>query len=107
MPTAKQGTTKKTAAKQAGKKAAAKQPTNQGLMKAVQPSDALAAIVGKQPLPRTEITKKIWDYNKAHGLQDAQNKRMINADATLRPLFGGQDQVSMLELPKLVSQHVQ
>ena len=107
MPTAKSGATKKTAAKQAGKKAAAKQPTNQGLMKAVQPSAALAAIVGKQPLPRTEITKKIWDYIKAHGLQDAQNKRMINADTKLLPLFGGQEQVSMLELPKLVSRHVQ
>jgi chromatin remodeling complex protein RSC6 len=107
MPTAKQGTTKKTAAKQAGKKVAAKQPTNQGLMKAVQPSAELAAIVGNKPLPRTEITKKIWDYIKAHGLQDATNKRMINADAKLQPLFGGQNQVSMLELPKFVSRHVQ
>jgi len=107
MPTTKQGATKKTAAKQVSKKAAAKQPTNQGLMKAVQPSTELAAIVGNQPLPRTEITKKIWDYIKAHGLQDPQNKRMINADTKLLPLFGGQEQVSMLELPKLVSRHVQ
>jgi chromatin remodeling complex protein RSC6 len=106
MPTAKQGATKKTAAKQAGKKAAAKQPRSQGLMKAVQPSAELAAIVGTQPLPRTEITKRLWDYIKAHGLQDARNKRLINADAKLRPLFGGPDQVSMLELPKLVSRHV-
>ena len=103
MPPAKQGATKKTTAKQASKKAAAKQPTNQGLMKAVQPSAELAAIVGTTPLPRTEITKKIWDYIKAHGLQDAQNKRMINADTKLLPLFDGQEQVSMLELPKLVS----
>lgn len=107
MPTAKQATTNKTAAKQPGKKATPKQTTNQGLMKAVQPSAELAAIVGSTPLPRTEITKRIWDYIKAHGLQDAQNKRMINADAKLRPLFGGQEQVSMLELPKLVSRHVQ
>ena len=107
MPPTKQGTAKKTAAKQASKKVAAKQPTNQGLMKAVQPSAELAAIVGTKPLPRTEITKKIWDYIKEHGLQDPQNKRMINADEKLRPLFGGQDQVSMLELPKLVSRHVQ
>jgi upstream activation factor subunit UAF30 len=107
MPTAKSGAAKKTAAKQASKKAAAKQPTNQGLMKAIQPSAELAAIVGKKPLPRTEITKRLWDYIKAHGLQDAQNKRMINADTKLRPLFGGQDQVSMFELPKLVSRHVQ
>jgi chromatin remodeling complex protein RSC6 len=106
MPPAKQGATKKTAAKQASK-TAAKQTTNKGLMKAVQPSETLAAIVGNQPLPRTEITKRLWDYIKAHGLQDAQNKRMINADTKLLPLFGGQEQVSMLELPKLVSQHVQ
>jgi upstream activation factor subunit UAF30 len=107
MPTTKQGAAKKTAAKQAAKKGAAKQKTNQGLMKAVQPSAALAAIVGHTPLPRTEITKRLWDYIKAHGLQDAQDKRLINADATLRPLFDGQDQVSMLALPKLVSRHVQ
>ena len=107
MPTTKQGAAKKTAAKQAGKKAAAKRTTNQGLLKAVQPSAALAAIVGNTPLPRTEITKRLWDYIKAHGLQDAQNKRMINADTKLLPLFGGHEQVSMLELPKLVSRHVQ
>jgi chromatin remodeling complex protein RSC6 len=107
MPPAKSGAAKKATTKQASKKAAAKQPTNQGLMKAVQPSAELAAIVGTTPLPRTEITKKIWDYIKAHGLQDAQNKRMINADVKLQPLFGGQTQVSMLELPKLVSRHVQ
>ena len=106
MPPAKQRATKKTAAKQTGKKAA-KQTTNTGLFKAVQPSTELAAIVGNEPLPRTQITKRLWDYIKAHGLQDAQNKRMINADTKLLPLFGGQEQVSMLELPKLVSHHVQ
>jgi chromatin remodeling complex protein RSC6 len=105
MPTAKRGATKTTAAKQAGTKTT-KQTSNQGLMKAVQPSAALAAIVGTQPLPRTEITKRLWDYIKAHGLQDTKNKRLINADATLRPLFDGQDQVSMLDLPKLMSRHV-
>jgi chromatin remodeling complex protein RSC6 len=99
MPTTKSG-------KQASKKAATKQTTNQGLFKAVQPSTELAAIVGTQPLARTEITKRLWDYIKAHGLQYATNKRMINADAKLRPLFGGQEQVSMLELPKLMSRHV-
>jgi chromatin remodeling complex protein RSC6 len=106
MPTAKRGAAQKTAVTQTGTKTAAKQTPNQGLMKAVQPSAALAAIVGTQPLPRTEITKRLWDYIKAHGLQDAHNKRLINADATLRPLFDGQDQVSMLELPKLMSRHV-
>ena len=76
-------------------------------MKALKPTEELAAIVGAEPLPRTEVTKRLWDYIKAHGLQDAQNKRMINADTKLLPLFGGQEQVSMLELPKLVSHHVQ
>jgi len=107
MPPAKQRATKKTAAQQGRKKAAAKQTTSQGLMKAVQPSAELAAIVGNTPLPRTEITKRIWAYIKDQGLQEATNKRMINADAKLRPLFGGQEQVSMLELPKFVSRHVQ
>jgi chromatin remodeling complex protein RSC6 len=79
----------------------------QGLQKAVRPSAELAAIVGQEPLPRTEITKKLWDYIKAHGLQDAQDKRRINADGMLQPVFGGQKSVSMFELAKLVSQHVQ
>ena len=78
-----------------------------GLMKAVQPSAALAAIVGHTPLPRTEITKRLWDYIKEHGLQDTKNRRMINADAKLQPVVGGQEQVSMFDLPKLVSHHVQ
>ena len=78
-----------------------------GLMKAVQPSAELAAIVGHAPLPRTEITKRLWDYIKQHGLQDAKNRRMINVDAKLRPVVGGQEKVSMFDLPKLVSHHVQ
>ena len=106
MPPAKKRAIKQTAAKQAGNTAATQQTTNTGLMKAVHPSAELAAIVGNEPLPRTEITKRMWDYIKAHGLQDAQDKRMINADPKLLPLFGGQEQVSMLELPKLVSHHV-
>jgi chromatin remodeling complex protein RSC6 len=73
----------------------------------VRPSAELAAIVGRDPLPRTEITKRLWDYIKAHGLQDAQDRRRINADAKLQPIFGGQQQVSMFELAKLVSRHVQ
>jgi chromatin remodeling complex protein RSC6 len=78
-----------------------------GLQKAVRPSAELAAIVGQEPLPRTEITRKLWDYIKAHGLQDARDKRQINADATLKPVFGGKTSISMFELAKLVSQHVQ
>jgi len=85
----------------------AKRSPNQGLMKAVQPSAELAAIVGNTPLPRTEITRRLWAYIKEHGLQDTNNKRMINADAKLRPVLGGQAQVSMFDLSKLVSRHVQ
>ena len=79
---------------------------NRGLMKAVQPSPELAAIVGHTPLPRTEITKRLWDYIKEHNLQDAKNRRMINADTKLRSVFDGQDQIFMFDLPKLVSRHV-
>jgi len=106
MPTKKQGAAKKTVAKQAAKKGTAKQTTQHRLMKRVQPSPELAAIVGHTPLPRTEITKRLWAYIKAHGLQEATDKRQIKADATLRPLFDGHDHVSMLELPKCVSRHV-
>jgi chromatin remodeling complex protein RSC6 len=77
-----------------------------GLFKEVQPSEELATIVGSTPLPRTEITKRLWAYIKEHGLQDARNRRMINPDAKLRPVVGGQEQVSMFDLPKLVSRHV-
>ena len=101
MPTSKKSSAKKTAAKSGAKRG----PT-QGLMKPVQPSAALAVIVGPKPLPRTEITKRLWAYIKDHRLQDAQNKRLIHADATLQPVLGGKPQVSMFELAKLVSQHV-
>ena len=110
MATSKKGAAKKTAGKTAtsqGSRAGAGRAPNKGLMRAVQPSAELATIVGREPLPRTEITKRLWDYIKAHGLQDARNKRMINADDQLQPVFGGKKQVSMFELAKLVSQHVQ
>jgi chromatin remodeling complex protein RSC6 len=77
------------------------------LQRPVQPDAKLAAVVGKDPKPRTEITKKIWDYIKAHNLQDASNRRMINADDKLRPVFDGKDQVSMFEMTKLVNQHIE
>jgi upstream activation factor subunit UAF30 len=104
MATSKRGSTDKSAAK-SGRRQGSK--PGQGLQKAVRPSPELAAVVGQEPLPRTEITKKLWDYIKAHGLQDAQDKRQINADATLEPIFGGKKSISMFELAKLVSQHVQ
>jgi upstream activation factor subunit UAF30 len=108
MATPKQGSTRQSAAKPAaGRDARAGAGRSLGLQKAVRPSAALAAVVGREPLPRTEITKKLWDYIKAHGLQDARDKRQINADATLAPIFGGKPSISMFELAKLVSQHVQ
>jgi chromatin remodeling complex protein RSC6 len=77
-----------------------------GLAAEVQPSPDLAAIVGSKPIPRSEVTKKVWDYIKAHGLQDQQNKRMINADDNLKKIFGGKKQVSMFEMTALVNKHL-
>ena len=79
---------------------------NPALMKPVQPDEVLAVIVGSAPLPRSEMTKKIWDYIKKNGLQDEKNKRNINADAALQAVFGGKKQVTMFEMTKLVSAHV-
>jgi upstream activation factor subunit UAF30 len=76
------------------------------LAKPVQPDEALAAVVGSQPLPRTEVTKKVWEYIRHHGLQDAQNRRNINADDKLRALFGGKAQATMFELTKFINQHL-
>ncbi len=69
------------------------------------PSATLAEVVGNKPMPRTEVVKKIWDYIKKNNLQDAKNRRMINADAKLKPIFG-KDQISMFELAKIVNKHV-
>jgi upstream activation factor subunit UAF30 len=77
-----------------------------GFMKPVQPDEALAAIVGSKPLPRTEVVKKLWVYIKKHNLQDPENKRNINADEKLKPVFGGKKQVNMFEMTKLVSKHL-
>jgi chromatin remodeling complex protein RSC6 len=94
---------KKPAAK---KKAATKRKPNAAFMKAVQPDAKLAAVVGDKPLPRTELTKKLWAYIKKKGLQDSKNRRMINADDNLKDVFGGKKQVSMFEMTKLVNKHV-
>ena len=77
-----------------------------GLAQKVQPDSQLGKVVGNQPMTRSEITKKVWDYVKRNNLQDSKNRRMINADDTLRPIFNGQSQVSMFEMTKLVNQHV-
>jgi upstream activation factor subunit UAF30 len=83
-----------------------KKAGGQGLAKPVQPSETLAAVIGDKPIPRTEVTKKVWDYIKAHGLQDQTNRRMINADDKLKPIFGGKKQVSMFEMTALVNKHL-
>jgi upstream activation factor subunit UAF30 len=77
-----------------------------GLAAEVQPSADLSAIVGSTPIPRSEVTKKVWDYIKANGLQDQTNKRMINADDKLLKIFGGKKQVSMFEMTALVNKHL-
>jgi chromatin remodeling complex protein RSC6 len=79
---------------------------NAAFMKAMQPSQELAAVIGDRPMPRTEVTKRLWDYIKKNDLQDAKNRRQINADDRLRPIFGGRRNVTMFELTKLVNQHL-
>ena len=79
---------------------------NAAFMAPLTPSSTLGAVIGMNPLPRTEVTKKIWAYIKKNGLQNQQNRRMINADEKLKPVFGGKSQVSMFEMTKLISQHL-
>jgi chromatin remodeling complex protein RSC6 len=83
-----------------------KRTPNAAFMKPVQPDDKLAQVVGAKPLPRTELTKKLWAYIRKHGLQDSKKKTQINADDTLKAVFNGKKQVSMFEMTKLVSGHV-
>ena len=92
-------------AKKSVKKKAARKP-NAAFMKPVTPSATLAVIVGAKPMPRTEVTKKLWAYIKKNGLQDKKNKRMINADDKLKAVFGGKGQVNMFAMTKLVSKHL-
>ena len=104
---AKKSAGKKSAAKKApAKKAAAKKRTpNAAFMKAMTPSAQLGAVVGANPMPRTEVTKKLWQYIKRNNLQDPKQRRMINADDKLRPIFK-KDQVSMFDMTKLVNKHL-
>ncbi len=97
---------KSAAKKSAVKKPATKRTPNAAFMKAMTPSSSLGAVVGNQPMPRTEVTKKIWDYIKRNKLQDPVNRRQINADEKLRAVFGGKSKVSMFEMTKLVSNHL-
>ena len=104
---AKKKTAKKATKKVAKKKAPAKKrKPNAAFMKPVTPNEKLALVVGAAPLPRTELTKKLWIYIKKHGLQDKKNRRMINADAALKAVFAGRGQVSMFEMTKLVSKNL-
>ena len=105
---AKKAAAKKAPAKKAAKKAKApakKRTPNAAFMKAMTPSPALAAIIGAKPVPRTEVTKKVWEYIKANKLQDAAKKTMINADAKLKEIFK-KGQVSMFEMTKLINGHL-
>ena len=104
----KKAAAKKSAAKRpaAKKSASKKRAPNPAFMKPMQPSDKLGAVVGNNPMPRSEITKKVWAYIKKQGLQDSKNRRMINADDKLGPVFGSKKQVSMFEMTKLVNKHL-
>src|ERR1051325_2009270 len=95
---------KKAPAKKAPAKKAARKP-NAAFMTALSPSSNLAEVIGSKPMPRTEMVKKIWDYIKKNNLQDKKNRRMINADTKLKPLFG-KDQISMFDLAKIISKNV-
>jgi len=88
------------------RKKASKRKPNPAFMRPVQPDDKLAAIVGSQPLPRSELTKKLWRYIKKHGRQDKKKRTRVNADDKLRPVFNGKSQVGMFEMTKLVSKHL-
>lgn len=106
--TATKASPKKAAKKASPKKAAAKKPArkpNAAFMAPLTPDAMLAEVIGNKPIPRTEIVKKIWDYIKKNNLQDKENRRMINGDAKLKPLFG-KNQISMFELAKVVNSHI-
>ena len=100
---AKKGSAKK--AKKAAKKGGGRR-ANAAFMAPVTPSATLAPVVGDKPIPRTEVTKRLWAYIKKNGLQDQKNKRQINADATLKSVFGGRSSVNMFEMTKLVGKHL-
>jgi len=87
------------------KKSSTRKP-NAAFMRPVQPDEKLAEIVGSKPLPRSELTKKLWDYIKKNGLQDKKKRTQINADDSLKPVFNGKSQVSMFEMTKLVNGHI-
>jgi|SRR5688572_26062076 len=105
---AKKSSAKKSSAKKSSgrRKSATKRTPSAAFMKPMTPSAQLGTVVGTAPLPRTEVTKKLWAYIKRKGLQDSKNRRMINADDNLRPVFNGSKQVSMFEMTRLVNKHL-
>ena len=103
---AKKGSAKKAKPAKKAKKSGAKRTPNAAFMKAMTPSAQLSTVVGSAPLPRTEVTKKLWAYIKRKGLQDKKNRRNINADANLKAVFGGKSTVNMFEMTKLVNRHL-
>jgi chromatin remodeling complex protein RSC6 len=100
--TRKKATRKKAARRSSGKKRA----PNPAFMRPLQPSSKLAAVIGNSPMPRTQVISKLWAYIKRNGLQDSKNRRAINADEKLRPLFGGRSQVTMFDLAKIANQNL-
>ena len=97
---------RKTATRRTARKSTGRRKPSAAFMKPMQPSAALAAVVGNKAMPRTEVTKKLWAYIKRKGLQDKKNRRNINADDNLRPVFGGRRTVNMFEMTKLVNKHL-
>jgi upstream activation factor subunit UAF30 len=97
---------RKKAAKRAKKSSGKKRAPNPAFMRPLQPSAKLAAVVGNSPIPRTQVISKLWAYIKRNGLQDSKNRRAINADEKLRPLFGGRSQVTMFDLAKIANNNL-
>ena len=102
----RKGGARKAARRKTAKRGGAKRKPNPAFMRPMQPDNALGAVVGTTAIPRTEITKKLWQYIKRNGLQDQRERRMINADDKLRAVFGGKGKVSMFEMTKLVNKHM-
>jgi upstream activation factor subunit UAF30 len=103
---ARKGAAKKKSGGARKKSSGAKRKPNAAFMKPMTISPQLGTVIGNNPMPRTEVTKKLWAYIKRKGLQDSKNRRMINADENLKPIFGGKSQVSMFDMTKLVSKHL-
>ena len=104
--TAKRPAARKKTAKRATKKSGKKRAPNPAFMRPLQPSAKLAAVIGNSPMPRTQVISKLWAYIKRNGLQDAKNRRAINADEKLRPLFNNRSQVTMFDLAKIANQNL-